>query len=76
MITYNVTQESDLVNLMVYNTKGQMVKQLVNGYVPAGKYSVVWDGTDESYKSVSSGVYYSKITIGEKSLMKKMILLK
>ncbi|MCK5051894.1 MAG: T9SS type A sorting domain-containing protein, partial [Candidatus Cloacimonetes bacterium] len=38
--------------------------------------SVLWDGRDDSNSVVSSGIYYYKITSGEFSETKKMILLK
>ena len=64
------------IELTVYNLKGQKVKQLAKGQFPSGKNSVVWNGTDDNGKQVGSGLYLSKLTTSEKTVSKKMLLLK
>jgi len=68
------------VALMIYNVRGQRVKTLVDNNMPAGYHSVIWNGIDESGKSVSSGVYFSSFYAvddnGKYTSVKKMILLK
>ncbi len=76
MISFSVTQTSSFVNLEIFNLKGQKVKQLVNEQLPAGQHSVVWNGKDDSNKSVSSGIYFYKIKSGKYTSTKKMILMK
>jgi len=36
----------------------------------------VWDGRDSQGNPVSSGVYFYRLTVGDKTLTKKMILVK
>ena len=62
--------------LSIYNIKGQKVKQLVSDQLPAGEYSVVWDGRDENNQLVSSGIYLYKLRAGDFEKTRKMILLK
>jgi len=63
--------------LKIYNQVGKEVRTLVNENQPAGEHSVVWDGTDDSGKNVSSGIYFYKMKHGNKYTgLKKMILLK
>jgi len=64
------------VNLSVYNVLGQQVKTLVNDFMRAGNQSVTWDGTDNTGHQVGSGVYFYKISAGDFSATKKMLLLK
>jgi hypothetical protein len=70
------------VSLMIYNIRGQRVKTLVEEDMQAGYHSVVWNGTDESGKSVSSGVYFSRFDSADRNdggrytSVKKVILLK
>jgi len=56
------------------------VRTLVNDNLQAGSHSIVWDGRDESGKSVSSGVYFNGFDAssmnGDYTSIKKMILLK
>ncbi|MFA5510681.1 MAG: choice-of-anchor J domain-containing protein, partial [Candidatus Cloacimonadaceae bacterium] len=74
-ITYSL-REASPVNIEIYNIKGQLVKTLVNDAKAAGTYTVVWNGTDNSNRSVSSGVYYYKMNAGKYSSTRKMILMK
>ncbi|MCK5051373.1 MAG: T9SS type A sorting domain-containing protein [Candidatus Cloacimonetes bacterium] len=60
----------------IYNTKGQKVKTLVNEHLAASNHSVVWQGDDDTGKSVSSGIYFYKMNSGIYSSTKKMILMK
>ena len=64
--------------LMIYNVKGQKVKTfhvILSGV--KGQSSIVWDGTDQNNKPVSSGVYFYKLEIDGKTIKsKKMLLLK
>jgi len=62
--------------LKIYNILGQQVRTLVNEDKSPGIYKVVWDGRDESGDRVSSGVYLYRLTMGEYSETKKMVLMK
>jgi len=75
-INFSVAQTSSFVTIDVYNLKGQKIKTLMNDILPAGQHSVIWNGTDESGKSVSSGVYLYKMKSGNYQNTKKMILMK
>lgn len=70
------TQKDNLVTLDIYNIKGQRVKTLINEHKTAGQHSVVWNGTDDNNRNVSSGVYFYRMRNGEFSSTKKMILMK
>ncbi|HPS39245.1 MAG TPA: choice-of-anchor J domain-containing protein, partial [Candidatus Cloacimonadota bacterium] len=74
-ISYSV-KSSTPVNISIYNLKGQLVKTLVNEVKDSGNHSVVWNGTDNSGRATSSGVYYYKMQAGKFSSTKKMILMK
>jgi len=67
---------SELVNIEVFNVRGQKVKTLVNDYFPAGRHSVTWEGTDDSGRMVGSGVYFYRMTTGEFSETRRMLLMK
>ncbi|KAA3599324.1 MAG: T9SS C-terminal target domain-containing protein [Calditrichaeota bacterium] len=65
----------ELAKLSIFNVLGQKVREWI---LPSnsGKNSVIWDGTDNFGKSVSSGVYLYRLKIGNESQTKKMLLLK
>ncbi|MFO7896570.1 MAG: agmatine deiminase family protein [Candidatus Cloacimonadales bacterium] len=75
-ISFNLGSGDNATELTIYNLKGQKITQLLNEQLPAGKHSVVWDGTDASGSSVASGVYFYKLSNGDFVDNKKMILLK
>ncbi|HPA24833.1 MAG TPA: T9SS type A sorting domain-containing protein, partial [Candidatus Cloacimonas sp.] len=68
--------ESGIVSLQIYNLKGQLIRTLINDFLPTGKQSLVWNGTDNENKPVASGVYLYKIKAGKNSTTAKMLLLK
>ena len=74
-IAYSV-KEASPVSIEIYNVKGQLVKTLVNEVQEAGNHSIVWKGTDNNGRSVSSGIYYYKMIAGQYSSTKKMIMMK
>ncbi len=75
-ISFNVSQTSSFVTLVIYNIKGQKVKTLISDQLSAGDHSVIWNGTDNNNKSVYSGIYFYKLNAGKYETTKKMILLK
>jgi len=54
MINFSLPK-AGLVSLVVYNSKGELVKTLVNGNQSAGMQSVSFDGAN-----LNTGVYYYK----------------
>ncbi|MEW6049734.1 MAG: FlgD immunoglobulin-like domain containing protein [Candidatus Zixiibacteriota bacterium] len=74
-IRYTLTQNTDVV-LAIFNTLGQHVRTLVDGRSTAGEYSVEWDGRDGHGHQVSSGIYYYCLTAGNRTVSRKMVLLK
>ncbi|MDP2174161.1 MAG: carboxypeptidase regulatory-like domain-containing protein [Candidatus Cloacimonadaceae bacterium] len=69
-------RDASLVTIDIYNVKGQLVKTLLNEIKESGNHSVIWRGTDNNNRAVSSGVYYYKMSAGKYSSTKKMILMK
>ncbi len=68
--------EKSKVNVTIYNLMGEEIKDLVNGEMPMGFHSVVWDGTNQVGQTVSAGVYLYRIKAGEFIQTRKLILLK
>jgi hypothetical protein len=74
-IEFTVAEETP-VELLVYNVNGEMVKTLVDNVRGAGRYNIVWDGTDTHGRDVSSGVYFYRLSVGDFKSTKKMLMLK
>ena len=74
-IFFSMKETGKLV-IDVYNVKGEKVKTLINGTVQAGDNSIEWNGTDDSNRAVSSGVYFYKMKSNNFESAKKMIMMK
>jgi len=76
-IAFDIPEGKEVnVRLNVYNMRGQLVRTLVNEFKSEGSYQIQWDGTDNYGRRVSSGVYFYRITTGEFSQTRKMVILK
>ncbi len=64
------------VRLTVYDVLGREVAVLADRELGAGQYHVEWDGRDKTGSMASSGLYLFRMTAGDFSIAKKMILLK
>ncbi len=65
------------IQLNIYDTNGGLVKSLINGEtMDQGSYQVQWDGTNDKGNSLSSGVYFYKLKVGNFIETKSMILQK
>jgi len=62
--------------LSVYNVSGQKIRELVSSDMDPGSHSILWDGNNESGEAVSSGVYISQLTTGNKMIARRMTLMK
>jgi len=74
-IKYDIPEKSH-VSLSIYDINGQIVKNLVESEQSAGKYNMVWDGTNNNGKVVTSGIYLLRISAGDFTKIQKMMMLK
>ena len=70
MISFTIP-EAGYVTLKVYNTLGEEVATLLDGFKSAQSYEIKFDGTD-----LANGVYLYSLEEGNNIITKKMILLK
>ena len=68
--------KSDNVSIAIFDISGRKINEIVNGYYSPGKYSIVWDGRDLYGKEVSSGLYIYQFISSDKTISKKLILLR
>jgi hypothetical protein len=64
------------VSMVIYNLLGERVKTLIDGSRPAGTNAVVWDGTDQRGKPVSSGMYFYRLSTENYTRTKRLFYLK
>ncbi|MBD3348135.1 MAG: S8 family serine peptidase [Candidatus Eisenbacteria bacterium] len=63
------------VELRIYDVSGRLVRTLVEGLQPAGKWTVAWDGRDDRDNRVASGVYFYSLRADGKTVEKRMVLI-
>ncbi len=68
--------ERAFVEMKIYDITGREVATLVSGMQEAGTHNVVWNATNGYGVKVASGVYIYRITAGNFTQLKKMVLLK
>lgn len=75
-IRFMVSHES-LTQVNVYDLRGQLVKTLVNGILPAQEHLATWDGRDMHGAKVASGTYFARLRIGSELMqVQKLSLIK
>ncbi len=63
------------LRLVIYDLKGQRVRVLRDEAVPAGPGFVIWDGTDEVGRAVSSGAYFCRSqALGHEDVQKLLLV--
>lgn len=76
-ITYSIPENSNAItDLKIYNATGQLVKTLVNKNQLTGFYTVRWDCRDDKGKPIPNGIYFYRLSVGEKIAVKKMVVLR
>jgi hypothetical protein len=60
----------------IININGQVVAAIVDREFPAGHNQVSWDGKVSGAEAAATGVYFYRLTTNERSMVRKMILLK
>jgi hypothetical protein len=69
-ITYQLPENS-FVDIVVYNSIGQLVAKLINNYQAKGNYTISFDATN-----LPSGIYIYKLNAGDFSASRKMLVVK
>ena len=68
-------EENGPVSLRIYNISGSLVTTLIDQVMVPGAHSTEWNGRDSHGISVASGIYFYRLTAGNRTLTKKMVLL-
>jgi flagellar hook assembly protein FlgD len=69
-------EKATSVKLAVINLMGQTVRTLAAGQMSAGDHSMAWDGRNEAGEIVSSGAYLIRLQNGNRTRIKKLMLMK
>nr|MEE4269143.1 FlgD immunoglobulin-like domain containing protein [Candidatus Krumholzibacteria bacterium] len=72
-----VVNKDNLVQLNVYNIRGEKVRTLVQERLPQSQYAFTWDGKNDAGQTVASGNYFARLRLGAEVVqVRKMTLVK
>lgn len=66
--------EAQKTRIVVYDILGRQIRELTDNFYQAGYHSISWNGTDDSGRMVSSGIYFYVLETSDLKLTRKMIL--
>lgn len=75
-ISLNVEKDNSPVKLEIYNLKGQKVKTLFQGQLPAGNQHISWNGDNDNGQQVASGIYFCRLSSATRTQNIKLMILK
>jgi hypothetical protein len=62
--------------LQIHDVSGRVLRTLHEGVLASGFHSLEWDGRDHFGQELPSGIYFSRLSFGNESRSRKMLLLK
>lgn len=68
--------EPEMVSIQIYDMKGELVCTLLNEIQQSGNKSVHWSATDRNGNLLEPGVYFCRITSGDKEATQKLLMVK
>ncbi len=72
-IRFDLPREGTAV-LGIYDVAGRLVRRLLEARLPAGSHLAVWDGTDSNGQRLPSGVYFSRLKVGDELRERSLVL--
>ncbi|MFO7659500.1 MAG: immune inhibitor A, partial [Candidatus Cloacimonadaceae bacterium] len=75
-IRFSIAKDNTPVRLLIYNSKGQLVRTLVNTNLDKGFHSLYFDGTDNHNNTLGNGIYFYRLVTPDTVSINKMVILK
>jgi hypothetical protein len=70
-LAYTLPHAAD-VRLDLFDVSGRRVRSLVREAQEAGVHEAVWDGTDEAGRQAARGLYFARLSVGDRVLTRKV----
>ncbi|MFB3844710.1 MAG: choice-of-anchor J domain-containing protein [Candidatus Cloacimonadaceae bacterium] len=74
-IAFGLTKDEE-VKVIIFNTKGELIRNLYSGSKKAGNYRVFWDGCNDRGKAAPSGIYFVRMKAGKNNSSLMLTLIK
>ncbi|HPF08687.1 MAG TPA: FlgD immunoglobulin-like domain containing protein, partial [Candidatus Cloacimonadota bacterium] len=75
-ISFSLKEPQQMLNLKVFNTRGQLVRQLYRGKAWGNQMTLTWDGKDDHGNAMISGIYLYRLETADFVQTRKMLLSK
>jgi len=62
--------------ISIFNPQGHLINTLQSGSKTTGNYSAIWDGKNNQGRNVASGTYLVRLKAGDKTVIRKIALLR
>lgn len=72
IISFNMPDNAQQVIINIFNIKGQKIKEFNN---IKGNNQLIWDGYNNDHQKVSSGIYFIKLNIGNRTVSSRKCLI-
>jgi hypothetical protein len=69
-------EEEGRALLRIFDVSGRVVRTLVDGMLPAGNYTSVWDGRNDHGEQAATGIYFCRFECGSYTASLKLALIK
>lgn len=75
-VAFGLPQPGGAVSLRIYNASGRLVRTLVDGDLPPGHHSAVWNRRNDRGEVVASGIYFYRLDGPDLQARGKMVVIK
>lgn len=73
-VAFRAPAGASALELMMFDVAGRKVRTLVRGEVSEGLKRVRWDGRDDQGQDVAAGVYFARLTAGNRTLERQRVM--
>jgi hypothetical protein len=70
------SSRDELVTVSIFDTKGQLIKELASQVFIRGEHEIWWDGRDSKGRAMASGVFLTRVESNSGTEVGKMIMLR
>ena len=70
------TSREGMVRVTIYDSRGRLVKSLMEEFRAAGEHRLAWDGSNARSQKVASGVYFFRIQAPEGQIIQRVAVVK
>ena len=75
VISFSLSEPGRVV-IEIFNSRGQRIRRLTEGYFESGSHTLTWDGCDDTGNEVRSGIFLYRMKSGDFISSRKMMMLK